>query len=95
MTAPIKDAMASIRGRIGGFRLAATHDTRVTSAPGRAAFLAKFELQVDPTRELSPGERERRAKAAKAAYFAALAYRSAQVRRARSQRITAATEETV
>jgi hypothetical protein len=56
--------------------------------------MAKFERQVDPNGELSPSERERRAKAEKASYFAALAYRSAQVRRARSRRVGAASAAT-
>ncbi len=72
----------SLRGKIGGYRLAATHDSRLTSAPGRAAFMAKFDLAA-ATGTLPGPERERRAKAAKSAYFAALAYRSAQVRAAR------------
>jgi hypothetical protein len=68
-------------GRIGGLRTAARHDPRVTSAPGRAAFLARFEREVDPEGALPSEERQRRAIAARKAYFAELALRSAQARR--------------
>ncbi len=70
----------ALRGRIGAYRLHATHDPRVTTANARAAFLARFEDEVDPDRELPEGERLRRAQAARKAYFAALAYKSAVAR---------------
>jgi hypothetical protein len=38
----------ALRGRIGAYRLHATHDSRETSRPGREAILASFERQVDP-----------------------------------------------
>ena len=77
------DPLASQRGRIGAYRLHATHDPRITTAPARRAFLAGFELAVDPDGELAPEERARRAAAAKKAHFAQLAYRSALARRRR------------
>lgn len=60
-------------GRIGGLTTSATHDSRETTAPGRAAFMARFEKQVDPNGVLPEGERRRRAEAAKKAYFTRLA----------------------
>jgi hypothetical protein len=75
----------SLRGRIGAFRLHATHDSRQTSAPGRAAFLASFERLVDPDGSLPPDERARRARHARSAHFARLAYLSARARRARAR----------
>lgn len=74
-----------LRGRIGAYRLHATHDSLKTSAPGRAAFLAGFERQVDPDLALSPEERARRAAHARSAHFARLAYLSARARRKRAR----------
>lgn len=51
------------------------------TAAARAAFLDRFELQVDPNFELDPAERSRRAGHARKAYFAKLALKSAQARR--------------
>jgi len=72
-----------LRGRIGAYRLHATHDPRETTKAARAAFLGKFEEEVDPDGSLSLEERSRRAEAARRAYFAQLAYRSAKARRQR------------
>ncbi len=67
--------------RIGGYSLHAKRDSKEVTAPARAAFLSSFEKQVDPEGLLSEKERQRRAKAARKAYFAKLALRSAQARR--------------
>lgn len=45
----------------------------------------RFEREVDPEGRLSVEERQRRATAARKAYFTRLALRSAQARRARSK----------
>jgi hypothetical protein len=50
----------------------------------RRAFLDRFEREVDPDGVLPAEERTRRATAAKTAYFARLALKSAQVRRRRA-----------
>jgi len=71
----------ALRGRIGAFRLHARRDPRETTAAARAAFLDKFEREVDPDRQLSAAERQRRATAARRAHFAQLAYRSSLKRR--------------
>jgi hypothetical protein len=65
------------RGRIGAFRLHATHDPRETTAAARSTFLAKFEAQVDPDGTLPPEERQRRACYARKAHFVRLARLSA------------------
>ena len=70
----------SLRGRIGAYKLHSTHDPRETTANARAAFLARFEDEVDPNRTLPDVERLRRASMARKAYFAALAYRSSVAR---------------
>lgn len=56
--------------RLGAFSMHARNDSRVTSAPGRKAFLESFEKKVDPEGKLSPAERTRRAEAARSAHFA-------------------------
>jgi hypothetical protein len=74
----------AMRGRIGAYRLHATHDPKETTAKAREAFLARFERDVDPDGVLPVEERKRRAEYAKKAYFSRLAYDSAQARRSRS-----------
>lgn len=70
---------------------AATPDRSARTAPGRAAFLDRFEKQVDPDGVLPPAERARRAEHAKRAHFQRLALRSAQSRR-RAREATEAAE---
>lgn len=77
-------ALRSLQGRIGAYKLHATHDPRETTAKARATFLARFEDEVDPERELPEGERMRRATAARKSYFARLAWRSAVARSKRA-----------
>jgi hypothetical protein len=58
---------------------------RARTAPGRKAFLDRFEKQADPDGELPPAERVRQAEHARKAYFARLALKSARARRARGR----------
>jgi hypothetical protein len=74
------------RGRIGAYRLHATHDPKETTKAAREAFMARFEREVDPDGTLAPEERARRAEAARKAYFAQLAHKSAKARRRRPQK---------
>jgi hypothetical protein len=62
---------------------AAIPDAAAHTAPARAAFLARFEREVDPDGTLDPGERTRRAEHARKAYFLRLALASAHAREAR------------
>jgi hypothetical protein len=62
---------------------ARTPDRSARTAAGRTAFLDRFEAQVDPDGLLPAAERALRAEHAKKAYFARLALKSAQARRAR------------
>ena len=71
------------RGRIGAYRLHATHSPNETTKAAREAFMARFEREVDPDGTLAPEERTRRAEAARKAYFAQLAHKSAKARRRR------------
>jgi hypothetical protein len=73
----------ALRGRIGAFRLHATHDPRETTKKARAAFDARFLREVDPEGVLPEEERFRRAHYARKAYFAQLARRRAAARRRR------------
>jgi hypothetical protein len=61
------------RGRLG----ACVRESRGTTntEPARAAFQRKFELEVDPDGILDPDEREKRASAARSAYYTRLAHR--------------------
>ncbi len=79
-------AEMALRGRIGAYRLHALNDSREVTKPARAAFLARFEAEVDPDGVLAPEERQRRAQHARRAYFQQLALKSSRVRRARAAR---------
>ena len=71
----------ALRGRIGAFEQHARHNARETTAAARAAFLARFERQVDPNGVLPAAERTRRAEYARRAHMARLALASARKRR--------------
>lgn len=73
-------AQRSLIGRIAAHSMHAKHDPRDTTAAGRAAFMRRFEDEVDPDRVLSDAERARRAESARKAYMAKLALKSAQAR---------------
>jgi hypothetical protein len=60
---------------------AATANRTARTAAARDAFLARFEDQVDPERDLIPEERAKRATNARRAYFLNLARESAKRRR--------------
>ena len=70
-----------MRARLAAHALHAQHDSREVSKPGREAFLARFEREVDPDGTLPTDERARRAAHARKAYFTRLALKSAQARR--------------
>lgn len=62
-----------------------TSNPSARTEPGRRSFLARFEDEVDPNRELPETERVRRAEFARRAYFQRLAFKSAQARRKASE----------
>jgi hypothetical protein len=80
---PASRAERSLRARLAAYALHAQHDPRETTANGRAAFLARFDREVDPNGLLEPDERRRRAEQARRAYFTRLALASAKARRAK------------
>lgn len=64
-------------------------DRSARTSHGTAAFLARFETQVDPDGLLAPAERAKRAESAKRAYFTDLALRSAASRRKNAEQRSA------
>lgn len=74
----------ALRSRLAAYSMHARHDPFETTRAARDAFFARFEREVDPDSELPERERRRRAVAARKAYFARLALRSAKARRLRS-----------
>jgi hypothetical protein len=70
-----------LRARIAAHVLHAQISDEVEhTAPARAAFLSRFEREVDPDGVLDPEERTRRAEHAKKAYFLKLALASRKAR---------------
>jgi hypothetical protein len=78
-------AEMGLRGRIGAYRLHATHDSRETTSRARAVFLSRFEREVDPDGALPEAERLRRAEMARKAHFARMALKSAKKRSRRAE----------
>ncbi len=78
---PLTPEQRRIRARLGAYALHAQYDVQETTRAGRAAFMARFEREVDPEGKLTADERARRAEAAKKAYFTRLALKSAKARK--------------
>ena len=72
----------SARSRIAAHTLHSKYDSKVLTAPGRRAFLERFEREVDPN-GLPEKERKRRAEHARKAYFSRSGYLSGRARRTR------------
>jgi hypothetical protein len=70
----------TMRAKLAAYTLHSKVDSTKHTEPARAAFLARFEKQVDPDNELPEAERARRAEAARKAHFTRLAYLSAKAR---------------
>jgi hypothetical protein len=84
MPTTLTDSDRRLYGKIGAHKSwANTSDRSARTAPARAAADRRFERQVDPDGVLEPHERALRAAAARKAYFAELALKSAQARRRR------------
>jgi hypothetical protein len=77
----LSPAERTLRARLAAHTLHAKHDARETTAKARAAFLARFEAEVDPEGILPLEERQRRAKQARSAYFTRLAFQRARAAR--------------
>lgn len=74
-------AQRSLRARMAAHAMHAKNNSKETTAAGTAAFLARFEREVDPDGTLAPEERARRAEHARRAYMAGLRLRSSKARR--------------
>ena len=74
--------MAS-RGKIGGHVKASRYSPDELTAAARAGFRRKLELQVDPDGSLPEHERARRVEQARRAFYAGMARKRWQTRRAR------------
>ena len=68
----------TLRARLGA--LTAHSRGATNTAPARAAFLGRFDREVDPDGTLDPAERARRAEYARKAHFTRMALKSAQAR---------------
>ena len=69
-----------LRARLAARTMHSRHDPRETTAVGRAAFMRRFEREVDPDGVLSPAERQRRAGQALRAHMSRLALASSKAR---------------
>lgn len=74
----------SLRARLAAQTMHSRNDSRVTSAPARAAAEKRFLDEVDLERVLPEAERLRRAECAKKAHFTRMAYLSARARRTKA-----------
>lgn len=75
-------AERALHGRMGAhLSWANTEDPLARTKPGRDAFLARFEHEVDPEGVLPVEERKRRAESKRKAYMQKLALASAKKRR--------------
>ena len=88
---PLSPYERSIRARIGAHRLHASHDTRVVSAPGRAAANAGLDLRLlreidEHEVDLPEAERDRRLGHARRAHFEQLSFFAAKARRKKAAR---------
>jgi len=77
----LSPSQRTLRARMAAHALHAQGGT--STAAGTAAFLAKFERQVDPDGILPPAERARRAEHARKAHMTGLALASSRARDAR------------
>ena len=83
-----------LRARMAAHQLhAQISDEAKHTAPARAAFLSRFEREVDPDDILDPKERARRAEHAKKAYSLKLALASRKARAAKRRPNTKATPD--
>jgi len=73
-----------LRAQLAAHAAHAKHGGRHMTRKARAAFDQRFLDEVDPDRELSQEDRERRAAHARRAYFHRLALKSATARRERA-----------
>ena len=88
MSTALTPEQRSIRARIGAYSLHAQGGTN--TAPASAAFLSRFEREVDPHSELAPEERARRSALARKAHMLRLSLKASQARSRRTRKAAAA-----
>jgi hypothetical protein len=81
----LSPAERSLRARVAANTRWSREDPTPTGERLRDAFDRRFVREVDPDLTLPEAERERRVKAARRAYFARLALKSAAARRRRQE----------
>ena len=84
--APMNHAQRVLIGRLGAYKMLSRHDPYEVMKAARAAFVSKFERDVDPDGVQPLAERLRRAEMARKAHYTRLALASAQARRKRKAR---------
>ena len=84
--APMSHAQRVLIGRLGAYTMLSKHDPYEVTKAARAAFVSKFERDVDPDQILPIDERLRRAEMARKAHYARMALKSAEARRKRKLR---------
>ena len=72
--------MRALRSRLAAYSLDSQRDPKETTKAARAAFLNRFEREVDPDGSLPPAERARRAEAALRAHMTRLSLASSRAR---------------
>ena len=82
MALSLSPAQRALRARAAAHALHAQGGT--STKAGTAAFLARFERQVDPDGVLPPEERARRADHARRSYMAGLALKASRARSAKA-----------
>lgn len=86
---------ARLRARKAAYSLHARYDAREITSGARAAFLRRFEREVDPHFTLTVEERQRRGRYALKAHMTGLALASARVRRARREPMEASSPRVI
>lgn len=81
MSTSLTPELRSQRARLAALTRWSTQDPVAGTAKARAALADRFLDEVDPDRVLPEAERQRRAECARKAFYARLAYKSAQARR--------------
>jgi hypothetical protein len=82
---PLTPSERSLRASIAvNESWAHTPDRSARTAAARAAFLARFEHEVDPDGVLDPAERSRRAENKRKAHFSRMALQASKSRRQRA-----------
>lgn len=85
----VESAEMARRGRLGAAAQHAKHDPRETTRAARAAALLAFERAADPTNELSPDARRRRAAELRREHMRELARQGATKRRQNAEQAAA------